>query len=74
MTIPLEQIAGMPAFSTYYPMPPARYRNARFQFVCFRADVAAVDRVLPACFDPADDGHCVAIGIACPLVGQLRSF
>ena len=74
MTIPLEQIAGMPAFSTYYPMPPARYRNARFQFVCFRADVAAVDRVLPACFDPADDGHCVAIGIAVPWSANYGAF
>ena len=43
MSIPLDQIANMPAFSPYYPMPPARYRNARFQFVYFRADVTAVE-------------------------------
>ena len=30
MIIPLDQIANMPAFSPYYPMPPSRYRNARF--------------------------------------------
>ena len=48
MSIPLDQITNMPAFSPYYPMPPARYRNARFQFVSFRAATAAIDRVLPA--------------------------
>ena len=63
MTIPLEKIANMPAFSPYYPMPPARYRNVRSQYVYFRADVSAVDRVLPACFEPADDGFCTAIGL-----------
>ena len=63
MTIPLKQIANMPAFSPYYPMPPARYRSVRFQHVYFRADVSAVDRVLPACFEPADDGFCAAIGM-----------
>ena len=63
MTIPLDQIASMPAFSPYYPMPPARYRNASFQFVSFRAAAAAIDRVLPACFEPGDDGLCVAIGL-----------
>ena len=63
MTIPLDKIANMPAFSPYYPMPPARYRNACFQFVCFRAEPAATDRVLPACFEPADGGLCVAIGL-----------
>ena len=63
MTIPLKQIANMPAFSPYYPMPPARYRNVRFQHVFFRADVSAVDRILPACFEPSDDGYCAAIGL-----------
>ncbi|MDP6556799.1 MAG: hypothetical protein QGF59_14020 [Pirellulaceae bacterium] len=63
MTIPLKQIAGMPAFSPYYPMPSARYRNVRFQYVLFRADASAVDRILPACFEPSDDGFCAAIGL-----------
>jgi hypothetical protein len=35
MTIPMDQIANMPAFSPYYPMPPARYRQAQFQYVFF---------------------------------------
>ena len=64
MSIPLEQIANMPAFSPYYPMPPARYRNVQIQYVHFRAETAALDRVLPACFEPADDGYCVAFGLS----------
>ena len=74
MTIPLDQITSMPAFSYYYPMPPARYRNARFQFVYFRADVAAVDRVLPACFEPAEDGFCAAIGLTVPWSANYGGF
>ena len=74
MSIPLDQIANMPAFSPYYPMPPARYRNARFQFVSFRAAVAAVDRVLPACFEPADDGLCMAIGLTVPWSANYGAF
>lgn len=74
MTIPLDSIENMPAFSPYYPMPPARYRNVRFQYVCFHADPAAVDRVLPACFAPADDGFCAAIGIAAPWTGNYGAF
>lgn len=74
MSIPLDQIANMPAFSPYYPMPPARYRNARFQFVYFRADVAAVERVLPACFEPAEDGFCAAIGLAIPWAANYGKF
>jgi len=30
MTIPLNQIIGLPAYSPYYPMPPALYRHAKF--------------------------------------------
>ena len=74
MTIPLEEIVGMPAFSPYYPMPPARYRNVRLQYVLFRADVAAVDAVLPACFDPADDGECVVWGIDAPWTSNYGEF
>ena len=51
MAIPLDQIANMPAFSPYYPMPPARYRNVKFHFVYFRAHLDAIHRVLPDCFE-----------------------
>jgi len=74
MTIPLEQIANMPAFCGYYPLPPARYRNVRFQYVYFRADVSAVDRVLPACFEPADDGFCAAFGLSVPWSANYGAF
>lgn len=33
MTIQLDRIRSMPAFSPYFPMPPARYRNTRSQIV-----------------------------------------
>ncbi len=74
MSIPLDQIANMPAYSPYYPMPPARYRNVRFQYIYFRADVSAIDRVLPACFEASDDGFCAAIGIAIPWSANYGQF
>ncbi len=74
MPIPLDKIANMPAYSPYYPMPPARYRNARFHHVYFRADVSAVHRVLPACFEPSEDGFCVASGIAVPWSANYGKF
>ena len=74
MTIPLGQIANMPAYSPYYPMPPARYRNVRFQYVYFRADVAALDRVLPECFEPAADGFCAAFGLSAEWTANYGAF
>ena len=64
----------MPAFSPYYPMPPAGYRNARLQYVYFRADVSAIDRILPDCFEPAEDGYCVAIGLSVPWSANYGGF
>lgn len=74
MSIPMEEIANMPAYSPYYPMPPARYRNVRFHYVYFRADVAAIDRVLPACFEASEDGFCAAIGITIPWSANYGQF
>lgn len=74
MTIPLDSIRSMPAFCSYYPMPPARYRDTRFQFVHFRADVRAVDRVLPSCLAPTDDGYCVAMGLTVPWSSNYGAF
>lgn len=74
MTIPLEKITSMPAFSPYYPAPPAHYRGARFQYVYFRADVAAVDRVLPACFEPSKDGFVAAFGLSVPWSSSYGGF
>jgi len=64
----------MPAFSPYYPMPPARYRNTRFHYVYFRADVAAIDRVLPECFEPSADWYCAAIGLSIPWSANYGAF
>ena len=66
MSIRLDQIVNMPAFAPYYANPPARYRNEKFQFVDFHADVSAVERVLPECFEPDEDGYCAAIGLTVP--------
>ncbi len=74
MTIPLDQIANMPAYSPYYPMPPARYRNVRLQSVFFHADVSAVHRVLPECLTPVEDGLCVATGISVPWSANYGAF
>ena len=74
MSIPLAEIANMPAFSPYYPMPPARYRNVRLQYVFFRADVLAVERVLPACFEASEDGFCAAMGLAVPWAANYGKF
>ena len=74
MTIPLDTIANMPAFSPYYPMPPARYRGVQFTYVTFRADVDAVARLLPACFEPSEDGYCVAIGLRAPWSANYGAF
>ena len=74
MSIPLDQIANMPAFSPYYPMPPARYRGATFHYVFFRARTDAVERVLPECFEPADDGMCIAMGLSVPWSSSYGAF
>ena len=74
VTIPLNQITSMPAFSTYFPMPPARYRNAKFQSVYFRASLDAIDRVLPECFEPSEDGMCMALGLAVPWSASYGAF
>ncbi len=74
MSIPMNQIAGMPAFSPYFPVPPARYRNVRFQWVKFRSDSASIDRYLPECFTSADDGECLAFGLDVGWCANYGSF
>ena len=74
MAIAMDNIANMPAFSPYYPMPPARYRNVKLQFVYFRADLTAIDRVLPECLEPSDDGFCAAIGLTVPWSANYGQF
>jgi acetoacetate decarboxylase len=74
MTIPLDQIVSIPAFSPYYPMLPARYRNVKFHHVFFRAELSAISRVLPACFELSEDGMCSAVGLTVPWSGNYGAF
>lgn len=74
MTIPLDRIHSMPAFSPYFPMPPACYRNTKSQIVRFRAADSAIDRVLPECFEPAGDGECTATGLSVPWSANYGAF
>jgi acetoacetate decarboxylase len=74
MPIPLDQIKTMPAFSPYYPLPPARYRNTKSQTVYFRAAESAIDRVLPECFEPSGDGTCMALGLTVPWSANYGAF
>ncbi|MEX1229266.1 MAG: acetoacetate decarboxylase family protein [Planctomycetaceae bacterium] len=74
MSIPMNRIWSMPAFSPYFPAPPARYRDVRFQWVTFRTDAAIVDRYLPECFSPAADGECLAFGLDAGWCANYGSF
>ena len=74
MKISMDRIANMPAFSPYYPLPPARYRNLRNQMVRFCTDPAAVAQYLPEFLDPAPDGECVAMGIDAPWSSHYGAF
>src|SRR5262245_28250411 len=64
----------MPADQPFYPPLPAHYRGVRFHFVYFRADPAAVARLLPEPFKPADDGMCVACGLSVPFCSNYGPF
>jgi len=75
MTIPLDKINGMPAFSTYYPKPPSIYKGVKSHQVHFKANPNAIDRVLPSCFKPSEDGLCIASGMTinwCSNYGQFE--
>ena len=65
---------NVPADRPFYPPLPARYRNVRFQFVFFRADPAAVGRLLPEPLEPADDGACMASGLTVPFCSNYGPF
>ena len=74
MSIPINDIVTMPAFSSYYPMPPARYIGVRKHIVFFRAEIDAVNRILPDCFEPSDDGLCAASGLTVPWSANYGEF
>ena len=75
MTIPLDKINGMPAYSTYFPKPPAIYKGVKSHQIHFKADKNAISRVLPSCFEPSDDRLCIASGMSiewCSNYGQFE--
>jgi len=74
MSIPINEIVTMPAFSPYYPMPPARYIGVRKHIVFFKAKIDAVNRILPDCFEPSEDGLCVASGLTVPWSANYGAF
>ena len=74
MSIPINEIVTMPAFSPYYPMPPARYIGVRKHIVFFKAKIDAINRILPDCFEPSDDGLCAASGLTIPWSANYGEF
>lgn len=74
MTLPHDEGWSIPADRPFYPPLPAYYRNVRFQFVFFRADRAAVARLLPAPLEPAADALCVACGLVVPFCTSYGPF
>ena len=74
MSIPMNDIVTMPAFSPYYPMPPARYRGVSMHSVFFKASLDAVNRILPDCFESSQDGLCSATGLTVPWSANYGQF
>ena len=74
MSIPINDIMTMPAFSSYYPMPPARYIGVRKHIVFFRAKIDAVNRILPDCFAPSEYGLCAVSGLTVPWSANYGEF
>ena len=74
MTIPLNQIICMPAYSPYLPYATSTIPSCQVSFVFFHADTLAIDRILPECFTQMDQGICVAIGISIPWSANYRAF
>src|SRR3954451_15520735 len=66
MGLPLDDGWTIPFDHPHYPPLPAQYRHVRSQIVPFRADPAAVARLLPEPLVGDPDGRCVAIGLRVP--------
>ena len=65
---------AIPFDAPFYPPLPAWYRGVQFQQVVYRADLAAIARVLPAPLEPHPDGRCVATGIRIPWSSAYGAF
>jgi acetoacetate decarboxylase len=74
MGLPFDDGWTIPFESPYYPPLPAQYRHVRSQIVPFRADPAAVARLLPEPLVGDPDGRCVAIGLRVPSSSAYGAF
>ncbi len=74
MRLALDEGWAIPFDAPFYPELPAWYRGVQFQQVLFRADPAAVGRLLPAPLEPADEGWCVATGLRIPFSSAYGAF
>ncbi len=74
--MPLAHDEGwaIPFDAPFYPMLPAWYRDVQFQEVHFRADPAAVARLLPEPLEASPGGECVAVGIRIPFSTAYGAF
>jgi acetoacetate decarboxylase len=74
MGLPFDDGWTIPFDSPHYPPLPAQYRHVRSQIVAFRADPAAVARLLPEPLVGDPDGRCVAIGLRVPWCSAYGVF
>lgn len=74
MGLPRDEGWAIPFDAPFYPMLPAWYRGVQFQQVLFRADPAAVARLLPEPLEPSPDGACMAMGIRIPFSTAYGAF
>lgn len=65
---------SIPVEAPFYPRPPARYRNVRFQLLFFTAEAAAVGRFLPEPLTASAEGACVAAGLEVPYCSSYGPF
>lgn len=65
---------NIPADNPFYLPLPSVYQNVMFQFVFFYAAPAAVQHFLPELLEAAEDGLCVASGLAVPFCTNYGPF
>ncbi len=70
----MDQGWSTPVDAPFYPRPPARYRNVRFQLLSFSAVVEGVARFLPEPLVASPDGACVAAGLEVPYCSHYGPF
>jgi acetoacetate decarboxylase len=74
MGLPFDDGWTIPFDSPHYPPLPAQYRHVRSQIVPFRADPAAIARLLPEPLVGDPKGRCAAIGLRIPWCSAYGTF